>query len=117
MADVGEVLKPSHPGSFLIIIEGGVLAWLIGNPLWDNIHPAVGVAVGTVVFLSYASLYLIPRVNVVMSFVASVPWGLVVGHLVDTELNSDRFDIWAAGIAAFLVSAIAHWTLADSAEA
>ncbi len=116
MADVGEILKPSHPGSFLIIIEGGVLAWLIGSPLWDNVHPAVAVTAGTIVFLSYAGLYVIPRVNVVMSIVVSVPWGIVAAHLVDTQLESDRFDVWAAGIAVFVGSAIAHWTLADSAE-
>ncbi|MDB5483331.1 MAG: hypothetical protein JWO83_4384 [Caulobacteraceae bacterium] len=116
MADVGEVLRPSHPGSFLIMIEGGVLAWLIGNPLWENVHPAVGAVVGAIVFLSYAGLYIIPRVNVVLSILVSVPWGMVAGHLLKTELDDDQFDIWLAGIVAFLVSAIAHWTLADSTE-
>ena len=117
MADVGEILRPSHPGSFLIIIEGAVLAWLIGSPLWDNVHPAAGVAVGTIVFFSYAGLYRIPRVNVIASLLASVPWGIVAGHLMKTELDDDQFDIWMAGITAFLVSAAAHWTLADSTDA
>jgi hypothetical protein len=116
MTDVGEVLRPSHPGSFLIIIEGGVLAWFIGSPLWDSVHPFAGVAVGTVVFLTYATLYRIPRVNVLMSLLISIPWGILAGHLMDTQLDGDRFDIWVAGIVAFLISAVAHWTLADSAE-
>jgi hypothetical protein len=114
MGDVGEVLTPSHPGSFMIIIEGGVLAWLIGSPLWDNVDPLVGGAVGVVVFFIYAGLYVIPRVNVVMSFLVSVPWGILAGHLMKTQFDDDPFDIWVAGIVAFLISAAAHWTLADT---
>jgi hypothetical protein len=117
MADVGEILKPSHPGSFLIIIEGGVLAWLIGSPLWENVHPTVGAAVGAIVFISYAGLYIIPRVNVVMSILVSVPWGMLAAHLMRTEFDVDMFDIWVGAIVAFAVSAVAHWTLADSAVA
>ena len=117
MTDVGEILRPSHPGSILIIIEGAVLAWLIGSPLWDSVYPAVAVAVGTIVFFSYAGLYRIPRVNVVASLLASVPWGILAAHLLKTELDDDQFDIWMAGIVAFLISAVAHWTLADSTEA
>ena len=117
MADVGEVLRPSHPGSFLIITEGGVLAWLIGSPLWDNVHPAVAVAAGTMVFFTYATLYLIPRVNIFVSLLVSVPWGILAAHMLNTEFEVDQFDVWLAGGVAFLVSAVAHWTLAESNEA
>jgi hypothetical protein len=116
MTDVGEVLRPSHPGSFLIIIEGGVLSWLIGSPLWDNIHPYVGVAVGAMVFFCYASLYVIPKVNVCLSILVSIPWGIMAARLLYTETDADQFDLWAGGIAVFLVSATAHWTLAHANE-
>jgi hypothetical protein len=108
------ILKPAHPGAILVLIEGAALAWVVGSPLWENIHPVAGIVAGVAAFLAYAGLYLIPNVNIVMSICVSFPWAILTGYLVTTQFNADHFDRWAAGILAFFISAAAHWTLSES---
>ncbi|HLZ84125.1 MAG TPA: hypothetical protein VKQ54_11215 [Caulobacteraceae bacterium] len=108
------LLKPTHPGSLLVTIEGGALAWVAARPLWETIHPAVGIVAGVVAFLAYAGLYLVPNVNIVMSICVSFPWAVLTGYVATTQFNADHFDRWAAGILAFFISAAAHWTLSES---
>ena len=106
-------LKPAHPGSLLVTVEGCVLAWVAAKPLWESVHPAVGIVAGVVAFLVYAGLYLIPNLNIVLSICISFPWAILAGYLATTQFNADHFDRWAIGVLAFFISAAAHWTLSE----
>ena len=116
MAAGNALLKPAHPGSVLIFIEGALLAWLASQPFWDNTHPTIGIAIGAAAFYAYSILYMIPYLNQVLSIAISGPWAYAAGYLVETQFSDNHVDIWLARVGAFSISAIAHWALTDAPD-
>jgi hypothetical protein len=111
------LLRPAHPGSILVFIEGGLLGWLVGRPLWDPASPTMGMAAGAASFYVYSILYMIPYLNQALSILVSFLWSYSAGYIVDGYFDdSNHVDIWSARILAFVISAVAHWALTESSD-
>ncbi|HLZ84123.1 MAG TPA: hypothetical protein VKQ54_11205 [Caulobacteraceae bacterium] len=116
MAAGNALLKPAHPGSILIFIEGGLLAWMASQQVWDSTNPTIGIMAGAAAFYAYSILYMIPYLNQILSIAISFPWAYAAGWVVEEQFSNNHVDIWLARVGAFLISAIAHWALSDSPD-